>query len=177
MPINSPLLSRRLIDRVGFFNEDLRATEDWEYWIRCAVAGANFLYSDTPHTYALVRKHERSTTATHTLLMLKDSLRVRIWAVHLVHDPTTRHTLRAIVHDKRIAMREFEVQQGRLFVSTIALATAQLRARRYRAALRSFLLLAALPLLPPTTVRALLVGQESLRRLVSTLPGAPRRNR
>ncbi|MFB9991314.1 glycosyltransferase family 2 protein [Deinococcus oregonensis] len=38
-PVMSPLLRRRLADRVGDFDPSLRAAEDWDYWLRCQRAG------------------------------------------------------------------------------------------------------------------------------------------
>src|SRR5438067_1586433 len=35
-----PLVRRTMIDKVGEFDESLRASEDWDYWIRCAKVGA-----------------------------------------------------------------------------------------------------------------------------------------
>jgi len=50
-----PLLRRRLIERVGEFDETLRASEDWDYWIRCAEAGGIFGY--LPGPIAIYRTH------------------------------------------------------------------------------------------------------------------------
>jgi glycosyltransferase involved in cell wall biosynthesis len=49
-----PLIRRSLIDRVGSFDESLRAAEDWDYWIRCAKAG-RFGYLSGP--VAIYRSH------------------------------------------------------------------------------------------------------------------------
>lgn len=62
MAVNCPLIRREVFDQVGPFNEELRAHEDWEYWIRCAAAGVKFHFEDLPETLALVRLHECSMT-------------------------------------------------------------------------------------------------------------------
>lgn len=54
-PPMSPLIRRRLIDRVGPFNESYRRAEDWEYWLRCSRAGARFAY--LPAYNSLYRTH------------------------------------------------------------------------------------------------------------------------
>jgi glycosyltransferase involved in cell wall biosynthesis len=39
LAVMTPLVRRSLIENVGEFDETLRASEDWDYWIRCATAG------------------------------------------------------------------------------------------------------------------------------------------
>jgi glycosyltransferase involved in cell wall biosynthesis len=62
MVVNSPLVRRRLIDSIGSFDVTLTPVEDWQYWIRCAAAGATFYYDDTPESRALVRHHSLSAS-------------------------------------------------------------------------------------------------------------------
>lgn len=49
-----PLVRRSLIQAVGEFDETLRASEDWDYWIRCAKAGA---FGYLPGPVAIYRTH------------------------------------------------------------------------------------------------------------------------
>jgi glycosyltransferase involved in cell wall biosynthesis len=42
MVITSPLVRREVIDDVGPFDPVLPPVEDWDYWIRCALAGKRF---------------------------------------------------------------------------------------------------------------------------------------
>jgi glycosyltransferase involved in cell wall biosynthesis len=62
-----PLVRRTVTDRVGEFDEELAAAEDWDYWIRCAkvtrisyLAGAVSLYRMHPgqmhHDYFRMRR-------------------------------------------------------------------------------------------------------------------------
>jgi glycosyltransferase involved in cell wall biosynthesis len=62
MVSNAPLLRAELLRRVGPFAEELRWVEDWQYWVRCAIAGASFHYDPTPAAWALVRVHPTSTS-------------------------------------------------------------------------------------------------------------------
>lgn len=77
IPINAALTRRSIIDRVGLFDETLPPVEDWDYWLRCAEAGASFHFSDTEGTRALVRSHLSSSSKSRlrlvsaTLLMRK----------------------------------------------------------------------------------------------------------
>jgi hypothetical protein len=50
-----PLLRRSLITAVGEFDETLRASEDWDYWIRCAKTG---VFAYLPGVVAIYRTHE-----------------------------------------------------------------------------------------------------------------------
>ena len=62
MVSNAPLLRAALLRQVGPFAEELRWVEDWQYWVRCAIAGASFHYDSTPEAWALVRVHPTSTS-------------------------------------------------------------------------------------------------------------------
>jgi glycosyltransferase involved in cell wall biosynthesis len=63
MVINSPLIRRRVVDAVGFFDNNLPPAEDWDYWLRCAAAGMRFQFEDSPGTLALVRWHSASSSS------------------------------------------------------------------------------------------------------------------
>lgn len=62
MPVNCPLIKRSTVKRVGQFDENLRALEDWHYWIRCALKGVRFYFAPAEGTLALVRVHCASMT-------------------------------------------------------------------------------------------------------------------
>jgi glycosyltransferase involved in cell wall biosynthesis len=62
MVVNAPLTRTSLIQKVGFYNESLRSMEDWEYWLRCALAGAQMRYSTDPDMWAIVRVHSKSVS-------------------------------------------------------------------------------------------------------------------
>ncbi|AMJ64763.1 glycosyltransferase family 2 protein [Hymenobacter sp. PAMC 26628] len=62
MVMNAPLLRAELVSRVGPFSERMHCMEDWDFWMRCAIADANFQYEDTPDMWSLVRIHPTSTS-------------------------------------------------------------------------------------------------------------------
>jgi glycosyltransferase involved in cell wall biosynthesis len=74
--INVPLIRKALIDQVGLFDETLLTVEDWNYWLRCALAGARFEFDDAKASRARVRLRPRSHS-TDQLRMFRDSLQVR----------------------------------------------------------------------------------------------------
>jgi len=53
----APLVKASLIERVGYFNEKLKQKEDWNFWIRCVLADANFVYLEDSNAYGLIRVH------------------------------------------------------------------------------------------------------------------------
>lgn len=90
--VTVPILRRRLADRVGGFDETLRAAEDWDYWYRCAQV-AQFVY--LPGIVAVYRQHAGQ--------MHRDRARMR--EVHrrfveknLAHDPRKVRAATAFYH-------------------------------------------------------------------------------
>ena len=77
IPINSALTRRSIFERVGPFDDELPPVEDWDFWLRCAEAGACFHFSDMAGARALVRSHPSSSSrirlklVSSTLLMRK----------------------------------------------------------------------------------------------------------
>jgi glycosyltransferase involved in cell wall biosynthesis len=49
-----PLLRRRMVEAAGEFDPSLRASEDWDYWIRCSRAGK---FGYLPGPVAIYRLH------------------------------------------------------------------------------------------------------------------------
>lgn len=76
MVMCAPLLRATLLAKAGTFAEELRYMEDWEFWVRCGLANANFCYSDSPEIWSLVRVHPTSTSQ-NTLRMLKHEIIIR----------------------------------------------------------------------------------------------------
>jgi glycosyltransferase involved in cell wall biosynthesis len=60
--INAPLVRRAVVDEVGPFDPVMPPVEDWDYWIRCALAGKRFEFRDFDGALALVRSHAASTS-------------------------------------------------------------------------------------------------------------------
>ena len=43
LPHNNPMWRRNLHEKHGYFEEKYRSASDWEFWLRCAKAGENFV--------------------------------------------------------------------------------------------------------------------------------------
>jgi glycosyltransferase involved in cell wall biosynthesis len=69
-----PLLRRSVVERVGEFDEELAAAEDWDYWIRCARVAR---MSHLPRAVALYRQHRGQVH--------RDYIRMRNACIRVVH--------------------------------------------------------------------------------------------
>lgn len=61
-PVNCPLIKKTVFDKVGLWNEELDALEDWEFWIRCVINEVKIEYHNSNNTLALIRMHSASMT-------------------------------------------------------------------------------------------------------------------
>jgi hypothetical protein len=61
-PVNSMLIKKEIFEKVGSFNPLYKSLEDWEFWMRCAFAEAQFTWFENREAYALVRVHSESMT-------------------------------------------------------------------------------------------------------------------
>jgi glycosyltransferase involved in cell wall biosynthesis len=76
MVVSAPLLRRRIVDQVGPFDSGLPSLEDWDYWLRCAVAGGRFQYLDEVGTLSLIRLRSNSLSQNR-LKTLTQARRIR----------------------------------------------------------------------------------------------------
>lgn len=53
---------RTVVGRAGLFNEATRGCEDWDYWLRCAIAGCEIRYVHTEDSVAFIRTHATSAS-------------------------------------------------------------------------------------------------------------------
>jgi glycosyltransferase involved in cell wall biosynthesis len=101
--INAPLVRRRAADRAGPFDIGLPPAEDWDFWLRCALAGARFQFDAAPGTLALVRTHSLSSSRNHAR-MFRSILLMRRKVGPLLADPALR----------RLNREQLAVNEGQL---------------------------------------------------------------
>lgn len=83
---HAPMLRASLVRAVGEFDESLRASEDWDYWIRCAAHGRiDYL----PGAVALYRLHGAQLHAQVDLMQRSE---MQVIAKHYRHDPPRYRT-------------------------------------------------------------------------------------
>jgi glycosyltransferase involved in cell wall biosynthesis len=113
------VLRRRVVDVVGGFSEDLRRSEDYDFWLRAALAGIRFVANPIP----LVRyRRHASSASSNELLMLDAMIGV---LQRLRASPVASHVVVATL-DRRIDA----LNERRLWTS----AKAKLMRREYAAA-------------------------------------------
>jgi glycosyltransferase involved in cell wall biosynthesis len=77
MEVSCCLARRSVIDKVGFFDERFKSYEDWQYWVRCAIAGISFQYFAEQGTETFIRcghdsmMRNRKKLAEHGLMIRK----------------------------------------------------------------------------------------------------------
>jgi len=76
LTVNSALLRRRVVEEVGLFDDTLSPIQDWDYWLRCALAGMCFRFEEFEGADALVRAHRTSASANRAR-MCAAALRLR----------------------------------------------------------------------------------------------------
>jgi glycosyltransferase involved in cell wall biosynthesis len=90
MAVEGPLIRRSALMTVGPFEVDLVRMEDWQYWLRCALAGIRFVADSAAETAVRVRVHGDSTTR-NLLAMHASELGVRRWLEAHLDDQDLRH--------------------------------------------------------------------------------------
>lgn len=58
MVISSPLIRKNIFEKCGSFDESLKYNEDWDLWLRYAMAGIKFRFDNSENTKALIRVHD-----------------------------------------------------------------------------------------------------------------------
>lgn len=75
MPVNSPLLRKKVLEKVSGFDTGMKSLEDWDFWIKCALNDISFHYLDQSEAYALVRVHGSSMT--------RDAFKMKLYEINL----------------------------------------------------------------------------------------------
>jgi len=69
MPVLSALLRRTVWERVSGFNEAVRGTEDWDFWLRAAIAGCTFRFVDADGARPSIRIHGASASQDNSRMI------------------------------------------------------------------------------------------------------------
>jgi glycosyltransferase involved in cell wall biosynthesis len=77
------LVRRSLHEGLGGFREDLRAGEDYDFWLRAVQAGAVFFFD--PRLLASLRKHDRNLSL-QPLLVWEANYRIHEWHARSLDD-------------------------------------------------------------------------------------------
>jgi glycosyltransferase involved in cell wall biosynthesis len=85
MVVSAPMLRRKSIHDIGYFDTGLLILQDWDYWIRCVAAGYTFDYLDQPETHSLIRWHPKSLSQNRKK-MFDDNIKIRRNVPNIISD-------------------------------------------------------------------------------------------
>ena len=91
-PHNAPMWRRSLHDEVGLFDSSYTSAGDWEFWIRCIIAGKQFYKLNDPHVVYFVNPDAVSTRQDARRTVEKEENEVRrVYARRLVSEHLVSH--------------------------------------------------------------------------------------
>lgn len=81
--VSAPLIKREVFLKTGGFDTSYKSYEDWQFWMRCALAGFHFKYENTPPVCTYIRfGHESMMSDKKKLVNAGLQLR-KFMALHL----------------------------------------------------------------------------------------------
>jgi Glycosyl transferase family 2 len=115
MVVEAPLIRRTLLEKVGGFDPRIRRMEDWELWLRCAMAGAYFIHDGAGDEEAMphVRVH-RASSSQNQIGMHQAAVQVRKNAESRLPTPALRRLNRRRIHEHLAVIGMLEGLNGRL---------------------------------------------------------------
>ena len=130
MVVEAPLIRRSLLEKVGGFDPNVRRMEDWELWLRCALAGAQFVHDggeddELPH----VQIHP-SSSSQDQVAMHRAAVEVRQGVESRLPTAALRRLNRRRIHEHLAVIGMLEGLGGRLGVGMRCLLTAGFSERR-----------------------------------------------
>lgn len=76
--VSSPLVRRSIIEDGIVFPESVSNSEDWYFWLQCALHGNHFQYLPSPSAFTKIRVHDASMSQ-QKLRMYYGELQLRQW--------------------------------------------------------------------------------------------------
>lgn len=64
MPVCSPVFRKSIFGKNGLMDEQLKGYEDWDLFLRLAIANFRFQFLEAENTFPLIRSHEKSLSKT-----------------------------------------------------------------------------------------------------------------
>lgn len=112
-PVSAALFRRAVLDETGYFDEELRSHEDWDFWLRWAFSGKQFFGEDSPGTRTLIREHGQSMTRS-TVTMAQTRLVVRARIDKLATSDALRARNRECASYDQCELGAAEIAAGRI---------------------------------------------------------------
>jgi glycosyltransferase involved in cell wall biosynthesis len=102
LPVNTALVRRSVVEQAGAWDEQLRAVEDWELWLRYAAKGVKYQFLKGEETLALIRSRLDSTSR---------DLKRNLQAMQAMHWRASRY----LAHP-HLRLRNYEMIKRNLFL-------------------------------------------------------------
>ena len=133
MVVEAPLIRRTLLSKVGGLDPRVRRLEDWELWLRCALAGAYFIHDGTGDEDAMphVRVHS-SSSSQDQISMHEAAALVRTGIESKLPTPALRRLNSRRLHDHWAIIGMLEGVNGRLGLGMRRLLRAGFAERRVK---------------------------------------------
>jgi glycosyltransferase involved in cell wall biosynthesis len=163
--VSGILLRRKWLERIGIFDESLRACEDWDLWIRLAYAGCRFAWVENIviayryHQGQMTRESERMRKA---MLSMLDKFFSQTRSDENIQAYKDRVYASAMVTAAAYAYHSDEIYRGKLDLAEAVRLNPTLKAKRYK---RLVELLAGWSNDPRSTK-----PEEFLQRIISNPP-------
>jgi glycosyltransferase involved in cell wall biosynthesis len=157
MVINSPLIRRSIAELVGPFDVRLPPAEDWDYWLRCALAAARFQFVDIQDTLALVRMHPTSSSQNR-LRMHRAGLLIRKKLAAMIKDEEVLAINRELRAGDEAEFGIMEADRKRSFNAAWHLGNSAWFERRWRWKTKLFACALMAPLISGTRLRSLIAS-------------------
>lgn len=156
-PVHCALIRRVVVEDVGYFDERLKACEDWHFWVRCASAGKRFQQAKIEGSQAFYRTHTASMCADPGL-MRPGTRRLRREIAKIVKDAEALRLNRRLAAEYEGYAGIEDLSRGRMLSGAWQFLKAAVMIREPRKSLKWLYCAFAAPLAP----------REQLESIVST---------
>jgi glycosyltransferase involved in cell wall biosynthesis len=154
--IHSPLIRRNEGDAVIYFDEGLKACEDWLYWVTSALRGKRFHYEEIEGSLAFYRAHTNSACANQPLVD-DETRRLRGILDQIVNDAECRQLNRRLNAEYEGNMGITAITSGRLLRGMAQFLRAAARSSGSREKMKWFFCACAAPFTPKQRFEKLVV--------------------
>lgn len=166
MAINSPLVRRVVVEAVGHFDVRLPPAEDWDFWLRCALAGAHFQFVEIQDTLALVRMHSTSSSQNR-IRMYRAMLLIRKKLEASLDDEKLLALNRELSVADEVTLGIKEASRGSSLQGAWHLARAAQAERRWRWRMKLLVCALASPIVSERRLRSMIAS--SFTQMVKSL--------
>lgn len=75
--VSSPLIKKEIVFKIGLFDQNLKSNEDWDYWLRLAMTGAQILFREALENSSTLIRVSEGSMSTNYYRMLASEIEMR----------------------------------------------------------------------------------------------------